>query len=330
MKPTKLLAVLCLYAIACTEPTITGTSDSRGLDPSFGITQTKDYCERDPNCHYADPDSTQNGIFLGLDINPEQCYTILGDTDRDGLKDYCEQVIALEFGPLLSTSPSDDGLTRETYWAARHWTYSDGREVVRILYMLGYHIDGGSPNPACDVIVTGTPLTPNDTCEMHFGDSEWIVLDLSYQAAYKHWYVIAAAMSAHWSTAPSGLDSSDWYAALTLEYPRKHLGYPRVYVSRDKHANYRTRVQCDQGALFFDTCDDNQDDVRISTFANRNVGSNAVRFIDRVTSQSPYVHTGYEFFWSDYYFCGWDGPSVNHNRANCSTSYVTVLRYFGF
>ncbi len=91
--------------------------------------QTKDYCERDPDCHPADPNPLAPGIFLGTDINEVQCAITNGDVDLDGVVDYCEWVIASQFAPMLATSPTDEDLTREPYWAARSVTTLSGPGV---------------------------------------------------------------------------------------------------------------------------------------------------------------------------------------------------------
>jgi hypothetical protein len=200
--------------------------------------------------------------------------------------------------------------------------------AIRIFYLLAYHFDGGSPSPFCK------PYGGKDKCAAHFGDSEFVMLHLRYMPTTKHWVVAGALMSAHFGT--GGLfgwafDSSQWYGPSQLQYPDKSRGYPRVWVARDKHANYNSRSSCDSGAVFFDTCDDNYDTGRIRNLGRVfNAGSSAVKFIDQTKSMySPWEFDGIEYFWSQVAFCGWDESSAS-NRSYCGGKYGQYLTQMGF
>ena len=86
------------------------------------------------------------------------------------------------FAPLLSFAYGDD-VSREPRYAAR-W-YASG--VVRVAYLPSYWMDNGSPGaPLC------VPQFPG--CAGHAGDSESIVLDLTYDPSSKHWRVSKAML----------------------------------------------------------------------------------------------------------------------------------------
>ena len=115
-------------------------------------------------------------------------------------------------------------------------------------------------------------------------------------------------MSAHYEDFG---DSSEDLFSWELEHPTKYLGYPRVYVSRDEHANYATSGECeDGGAADVDTCVGNSDSGRIFVGGYRNVGSSITNLINAVTSQRA-GYTGTEYFWTAQDFCGWEEPDPN-------------------
>lgn len=270
-----------------------------------------------------DPDPAAPGIYLGSTFSFAAC-TASGGADQDGVGELCEFQLALAFRPLLHTNQYDEDLTREPAWAARR----GGVNEVVIFYALAYHMDGGSDAfyDPCRADFTGS-------CLSHFGDSEFIELRVKYNATTAHWVLNGAFLSAHYQT--DGESSTNLTASTigTLFYPEKNLGYPRVLVSRDKHANYPTWAVCEYigGWNGSDSCQGNRDDVRVEVWRNRNLGSSTYPFFDQVNSNSPLIYSGTEYFWTaGKPFCGWDGPSLNHNRANCAGVYGDHLRDRGF
>ncbi len=317
-----------LAALACTDaaPTVPQLQPVAGFVDRFT-------CEHDPNCalYAPDPNPEAAGIWMGPTLTGSHCYPVtLNDLDHDNADNECEDRLAEAFRPLLRLHQADLVRSRQTYYAARAYTHSSGATTFMLLYMLGYHMDGGSPNSYCNTLNSFAYILALsgelDACDYHFGDSEWILLQVRYNASKQHWAVTQATLSAHWETSA---ESSGTHAASAFYYPEKTYGYPRVWASREKHANYPSSGKCDQGAFFFDTCDGNDVDERV-VINGRNVGSEEVRFIDQTYSDSPYLHTGTEYFWSPIAFCGWDGPSINHNRGNCAGMYRNVLDHFGF
>lgn len=80
-----------------------------------------------------DPDPSAPGIFIGADWTMSLCRDS-NDSDLDGLHDNCEYLLAAAFSPLLATSPNDQDLTRETYWAATYRPANwDGNGLVCVL-----------------------------------------------------------------------------------------------------------------------------------------------------------------------------------------------------
>lgn len=276
--------------------------------------------DQNPN---PDPCPECAGIYLGQYTLTQCTLTELNsDSDADGLTDMCEYELAKGFAPLLSTSPFDQDLSRESYWAAA----PGGGADARIIYLLGYHFDNGNMHncPAQDTHWTYL-------CDPHLGDSEFIVVYVNYVSG--RWRLSSMYTSAHWNT-PAGSSSNT--SSLDASFPAGLLRHPRVYVALDKHANYPSRASCNSGAFLTDDCEQNQDDERVTVEYMRNVGSETVQRIDRVASitGSP-VFPGHEYFWTrGYGFCGWrvadDAPRHSSVCVGSGGEYGYVLRYFGF
>lgn len=257
------------------------------LAPQHGITQTSDYCQRDPKCSgYADPDSAAPGIFLGTDITLDGCWTALtDDRDGDGFKDYCEKLIAEFFRPLMRFSGGETDAGREPYWAVR---FDEAAIAVKLFYAFAYYIDGGTDHPACNSPFSGD-------CAGHYGDSEWVEVTVKFNAATKHWVTMQGIYSQH--------GQGVIYPYSALEYPSKYRGHPSVYVAVSKHANYNSDSSCDDGgALGFDACNAGGVDEREYFDANRNLGksgSSSTKLIDCVGSTGPFIGNGrVECFWT--------------------------------
>jgi len=304
-----LLAIVTLFASACSDGPLAVQETSQ---LAATITAWSCYDPEDPHClntpPAGDPDTTAPGIYLGDDFSYAECTTYGTDLDDDGLSDFCEYQLALSFRPLLSTNPYDQALSREPYWAA-----TLVGEGVRVIYMYAYHFDAG--NSFAEVCQSAPPQ-----CAMHFGDSEYVVVDIGYDSQTEHWELVTMYPSIHGSYYA--------YAWYSVEYPNKALWYPRVYVARDKHANYANRSDCNSGGWFAsDSCEENDDDVRFLVSPLRNVGSAGHQFIDDVASENPTLFPGTEYFWTDVGgFCGWDEAF-----SNCADDdYEGILNGWGF
>ncbi len=135
----------------------------------------------------------------------------------------------MAFGPELYYDRFDN-VRGEPKWAAM----LSSEFTVRVFYALAYYRDLG---PVVDVC-----LQVGDDwfdCFPHWGDSEVIVLDVTYDFETDHWVLSELHLSRHTST--------DHYGASSFTYTDKLFGYPRIFVSRQKHANYRNDEDCDNG-----------------------------------------------------------------------------------
>lgn len=281
-------------------------------EPQFGINGIETWSCYDPSWYECsqnppsgDPQPSAPGVYLGPNFSWSSCTSTSGP-DGDGLEDFCEFQLALASRPLLATHPNDGALARQPHWAARRF----GSQVV-IFYALAYHWDGGSDSEWCKGDVEGG-------CLPHPGDAEWIELRLTYNTTTLHWELLNMRLSQHGNSAVYS----------NPEFPSKDRHYPRVWVARGKHANYKTRADCDSGAVFgADTCFGNVDDVRVEVYSARNLGSSSNQYVNRVLGFAP-LYQGVEEFWNtNFHFCGWDADAAANGRVGCSrnTDYGDIL-----
>lgn len=274
----------------------------------------------------------------------------IADQDQDGWDDSCEYELALAFRPTMAFNFGGDcDLRNEPYYSVRGYSYGNGfadveTQIVQgfstqpmVFYAIGYDRDCGTAG-----------FTP------HIGDSEFILLKLAWAldpdargvagtpaeeaARWRRgkWFVSRAFLSAHWNTDDQG--SSGDYDGRDLEYRTDFRGRPRAWVSKGKHANYRSRAVCDAGAYYTDTCDGNSDADGNSTLdivPDGNVGQSSLPL--RGTFENPVVsrrfaagltqYAGIEYYWDTRRkFRGWSpGPSDVG-----ATPYDVPLRFFGF
>ena len=282
-------------------------------------------------CVDVDPNPDSLGRFLGSGVTDEQCTTagLQTDTDQDGLSDFCEKNLAAAFAPWMRYFYGDD-VSHEGFWAARPIT--DGE--VRVFYALGYYVDLGVFERMfeCKLSTIGEILAE---CDGHHGDSEYIVLDLQYNASVQHWVLVDATYSHHNEPLlmPAGING---YASM-IEFKDKVGGAPIAWVAQGKHANYPTQRTCDEGGgapwpfilvFDFDICGGNDQWFRAASSANLNLGSNDHRLSDCLSSVNPFYQDPphpQECFWSGARFYGWD---LDHSTS--STGYGTNLREQGF
>lgn len=275
-----------------------GPSD---LDPAAGITAQlpPDPC---PEC---------DGHWIGL--SAEECETTLvDDQDTDGLRDTCERRFAEFFRPYLIMSAADPAKSHEPYWAARF----DGNDV-KLFWAFGFFEDAGTANPTAWYCNNPLRYIFEDwTCAGHPGDSESLVMDLSYNATTKHWELSSLSMSRHgeYSTA----------AGNQVSYNGPYLGYPSVYVAYGKHASYLSDNQCDSGGPFASSDECFSDYfVRDYFSAYRNLGRSGDQLINCVQGATGYT----ECFWATSgSFRGWTGLQPLVTVAQ----YGNMLSYQGF
>ncbi|MEJ7760651.1 MAG: hypothetical protein WKF55_13790 [Gemmatimonadaceae bacterium] len=160
----------------------------------------------------------------------------LSDGDQDGVDDACEYELAFAFRPQTVLMTHDCDWLRQPHFAVRqnYSPYFGG--VIVIFYAISYHYDCGPPFACPDAIAN---------CRPHNGDSEWIVLEVGPSAigVAGPWSLKYGTLSSHWGTAN---DQTAGYEASDLEDAQGSPGFgaPRIWVSEDKHGNYRTRNSC--------------------------------------------------------------------------------------
>ncbi len=281
-------------------------------------------------CLDPDPDPSAPGIYLaGANLMPPVCHDPNQlDSDSDGLSDTCEIQLATAFSPALSFYQSDQ-VDRESRWFAHPLDYG----YVRLGYLLGYYYDVGNVGNVrsnCQTFLTIPGLSDfvnwifgggAESCLGHLGDSEWIALDVVYNAGSGHWVLQHARLSAH--TQPRLLEGTYGSYPLQLSYPEKAGGYPLIWVADGKHANYESDAACDAGGTSgADECYDTPRYIeRANVMASGgNIGSWQVKLIDGVQSINPQhpaivLGPGYtrtEYYFTPSYFYGWYPGSGAH------------------
>lgn len=184
---------------------------------------------------------------------------------------------------------------------------------------------------------------------MHRGDSEWIIEEVGPSNLADHpWALKYATLSAHWGE-PGWIDNTAGYAARDLEDAQGSPGFgaPRIWVSKGKHANYRTQAVCNgQWLGYQDSCSwvigpncfvgfacPNPTYFTLDFAASKNLGSHTVPFVGAAGSPvyDPIYFSGRpEYYWvpseqgGD--FCGWLAP----NGYACAGAYQHSLTAYGY
>lgn len=221
-----------------------------------------------------------------------------GDEDGDGVLDSCEYEIAYAFRPYLTLAYNDFDTRREEYWAGKK---GDNAYAVQIFYALSYYNDGGDPETMGSY--------------SHQGDSEWIVLQVSYHGG--KWRVDRAKLSAHWG---AWTNSTETVSYGDLQYPDGvYRGRLRSWAARNKHANYKSLSACDSGAWWADNCDTNWSSITnpyyaVEILADANLGNSwhtdQGGFKNCVLSREGQPWGRWECYWlPNYHFFGWQDPS---------------------
>lgn len=241
-----------------------------------------------------DPNPWYSGIYLGW-VTPGACFSdqnrgaIAYDADLDWLDDRCELELARAFAPSLKFTASDACPNGEPYWAAK---YFPSRGMVRIAYLPAYYRDCGADK-----------TYGYDTG--HSGDSEFISVEVVFNAATQHWQFLRMFLSAHYGEVT---DRSAWRTFGEVEYTWRSRAHPTVWVSEGKHANYHTRSYCD---TLVETCGPFYSSLamRFPVDPAHNLGSRFVHFKDQVYSEKPEASGAgplrSEWFWTAHNFRGW-------------------------
>ena len=306
------MVAAAMLLAACSENPTAPAAPER---PSFA---TDAYCALYPDyCTPVggDPSPAAPGYYAGGELTADQCAGAGGinDVDQDLLADECELWLAMKFAPQMVYDRADD-VRRESYWAAK--PIKPG--LVRVFYALSYYLDLGTTFLNCRI---------QGLCTGHHGDSEHVVLDIKYNSTTKHWVLTSGKLSAHTSFNTFSAGTAGYPTGVTYPDNRKG-GYPQVFVSRQKHANYVSRQTCNDGGVGDnDDCQPNDQIFRAEVVFNRNLGSNAHRLIDIVASTNPFLQNPvrYESFWTAANFYGWQQDHTTH-----ATGYGQLLRNQGF
>lgn len=244
-----------------------------------------------------DPYPAAAGIYLGW-VAPGACFAnrnsgvASADQDLDGLHDSCELELARAFAPSWKMSRQDDCPDGEPYWAAR---YSATAEYVRIAYMPAYYRDCGPTGPRAF---------------NHDGDSEYVMVQVRYDASTQHWVFDGMFISAHYGTSN---DHSQWVSPTQAQFTWRAGTHPTVWVSIDKHGNYRSKEHCNSWNVYtlvdiHDECGWSfLDPLRFPIDPSHNVGSAQVHLRDAVSAEKTYS-SRVEHIWTDTQFRGWQEP----------------------
>jgi hypothetical protein len=275
-------------------------------------------CEIDPP-PTVDPRPGDPGLWIGW--SPESCFGGW-DVDSDGLHNGCENAVAAAFAPDLVVSHEcgwDNSLGRkggEYYYAVQRLWGGD----MRIAYLPGYYLDCGVTADLLPICLGNFVLK---YCNGHTGDSEFILIDVTYDYDSQHWIPTRIFLSAHCNQI-SG-DECRWYYDLSVfEWRDGHQGgAPVVWVSRRKHANYPSEEECDSGvsvgippfAIEFEHCEANAIQRFPVVFGQQNVGSRLVPLpapCGTAFSGSPMTSPSVrECIWTGRRFNGWQGYISN-------------------
>jgi hypothetical protein len=277
-----------------------------------------------------------NGIELSW--TAERCQAPQRDRDEDRVDDDCEFALAGAFAPELIVDPRDclwDTSAQPARLAGGYLFAVErvrDRRAIRIAYLPAYFRDCGWNGLPC--------ATRGAGCAAHAGDSELIVIEVSYDQDIARWTADAIFLSAHCFGRSDG--RCRWYRGDELRYfawaDGVRRGAPRIYVAKGKHANYPSSRECDTGHWYYDSCDGNSVAYSFPVVSSaQNVGSRhqplpqagASNPAGCITAQrlplpSTMADAGTrECFWSPMPFRGWQrDPS-----GNASTPYARVLGY---
>jgi hypothetical protein len=180
-----------LVSIAACEESPTAADSPTAVEPNLVITPPGPNawdCIDPEDPHYlpgpgGDPYPDSAGVWLGTVGGGQQvsflwCTNFGSDTDADGVAEFCENKLAESFRPLMISYEFDE-VDGEPYYAVKE---GPGNRI-RIMYMLAYYKDLGDCNAA-------------GYCSGgHAGDSEFVVVDVSYNSATSHWIFVKMAPS---------------------------------------------------------------------------------------------------------------------------------------
>lgn len=292
----------------------------------------------EPNLAYeapGAPGSSATGIWLGSSVLPSTCFGNLAsapivDSDSDFLADHCETELAKGFAPTMKFDPGDANCSGgEPLYGAKY--FLNGR--VRLAYLAAYYEDCGYADDL--------PGYPQGSTS-HHGDSEFIMVEVEFDAAKQRWVMRHMFLSAHYlEDGPIAFvypgDRSEWVKAQDAQWGFKQLGNPVVWVALWKHGSFKSKFSCDTAQ---DDCSSFPVVVRFPIVPGRNVGSRDVHACRESALRAPGSGRT-ECFYTEKPFRGWfhttGGGSAGYysrtlmsdkyekwcplsNTLNCSTS----------
>jgi hypothetical protein len=261
------------------------------------------------------------GLSMTMCLN----VTSYPDSDHDGLNDVCELSLAQAFAPRLYQNPnlriwdpSNGWIGGEYYHGAAQMTYYDYgyHPFIRLAYFPAYYNDMGNCPINCG----------------HEGDSEFIMVDLEYDASSARFLTRGVFLSAHCGAiVPVTLqDAKDcrWYTPDFFAYvDGVYRGAPEVWVANGTNANYPSLGRCDSGTYNYDDCSSYAWGVRFPVTADFNFGAvgytiGAVHARRNLSMTNP--SRTEHFFDRLGVFGGWQSGATD------TTPYGRILYDFGF
>ena len=182
---------------------------------------------------------------------PECAVLRAPDDDADGLADGCEESLARTFAPELLVDPRDCLWSDADHRLAGGYFYvvqplTTARDSVRVAFLPAYLRDCGWRG--------AQRLLRLGRSNAHAGDSELILLDVARDTAGA-WRTVAVFLSAHCLGESDG--RCRWFRGAELAdvaWVGARMDAPRVWVARDKHANYPSRARCESGHWRQESC----------------------------------------------------------------------------
>jgi hypothetical protein len=316
---------LTAVTLACSDL----STDATGPAPTSGPNHMIAQCTYpgDPTCTDSLPETNgQIGIAIA-GINPSVCADTISysDSDHDGMNDQCEEKLAEAFAPFLLQSrvpPFFDVASGRSigdyYHAVRApKCNANGCDDIRIAYMMAYYFDGGTDG--------GSGTLDGG----HNGDSEFIMIDVRYDAPTTRYVARSVFLSAHCGSTTMGVStapSCKWFDATSFTSLGLILGgAPEVWSAKGSNANYRSYSEC-EGGTYIDNCDRNSAGTRFPVSFDYNVGSYyySPRNVHARRYPASASASQTESFWIALPFHGWQ------DTGEGETSYATILGDFGF
>jgi hypothetical protein len=273
-----------------------GSCESSGFPP-----ETADSCPAD--CGNGEPTPSCNDTCDNGACNPASSYNV--DRDYDGVPDRTEYYLAHKFFPNIWLQTLGYDLEESFLYRNQAMPFTvtpktfagtqcdEAYECLEIRFGVAYHYDHG---------VKSCFFCP--TIYDHEGDSEFYAALVRRTTAYStaknssyYWQMIRDRTSAHDGEFASDSSKVGVYGSESLYCGDDWTRYatsPRtshvtLFAAKRKHGLYHTESECDDGGLYFDSCDNNLYNMRDYKDANllQNIGNYAYRYNFDPTMKAP-------------------------------------------